>query len=135
MPGKAAAFITHTLIACVLHASVASAHSLAEIDRLFEDEPIPPELIELTKNLDMTAGAKSIREHAHDKQHELLERYIQARMERRCTDALESITRLDLEIASLQEREHHEEEQARRKVRDDTAAFIKSSCPSKPTNQ
>jgi FtsZ-binding cell division protein ZapB len=55
---------------------------------------------------------------------------MRARMERKCEEALTTVSRLDLEIVALQEREQHEKEQARRKVRDDTAAFIKKSCAS-----
>jgi hypothetical protein len=108
----------------------AAAHSLHEIDRLFEGEAIPTELVELTKELDMTAGAKTIREQVHAKQHAVLEQYVQARTDRKCTEARTSISRLDLEIVALQERGEHEEEQIRRKIRDDTTAFIKESCGS-----
>jgi hypothetical protein len=108
----------------------AAAHSLQEIDRLFEDEAIPTELVELTKELDMTAGARSIREQFHAKQHAVLEQYLQARTDRKCTEARTSISRLDLEIVALQERGEHDQEQARRTIRDDTAAFIKQFCRS-----
>jgi hypothetical protein len=75
--------------------TTASAHSLEELDRLYEDEPIPPELVELTKDLNMTAGAKSVREQIHEKQHHVLEQYNRARMERKCEEALTSVSRLD----------------------------------------
>lgn len=106
----------------------AAAHSLQDISRLFGDEAIPTELVELTKDLDMTAGAKTIREQVHAKQHAVLQQYLQARMERKCAEARTDISRLDLEIVALQERGEHEEEQGRRKLRDDTTAFMKESC-------
>jgi hypothetical protein len=106
----------------------AAAHSLQEIDRLFGDEAIPAELVELTNELDMTAGARTVREQAHAKQHEILEQYLQAHTERKCTESRTRISRLDLEIVALQEQGQHEEEQARRLERDETAAFIKKSC-------
>lgn len=106
----------------------AAAHSLQEIDRLFEDEAIPAELVDITKELDMTAGAKTVREQVHARQHELLAQYLDARAERKCTESLASISRLDLEIVELQERGQHDEEEARRKVRDATAAFIAKNC-------
>ena len=108
----------------------AAAHSLQEINRLFGDEAIPTELVELTKDLDMTAGAKTIREQVHAKQHTVLEQYLRARMDRKCAEARTNISRLDLEIVALQERGEHEEEQGRRKLRDDTTAFINESCRS-----
>ena len=53
----------------------------------------------------MAAGAKSVGEHAHARQHQILEQYIRARIERKCTEVLTSISRPDLEIVELQERE------------------------------
>jgi hypothetical protein len=121
-------FIIQGLIVVLLRMTAASGHGLDEINRLFEGEPIPSELVELTSELDMTAGAKSVREQVHAKQHEILAQYLHARAERKCAESVASILRLDIEIVELQERGQHEEEQARRKVRDDTAAFIEKSC-------
>jgi hypothetical protein len=106
----------------------ATAHSLQEIDRLFEEEAVPTELVEVTKELDMTAGVKTVREQVHARQHELLEQYLQARIERKCTESVASISRLDLEIVELQERGQHEAEQAKRELRDTTAAFLAKNC-------
>ena len=128
MPRRAS-LVLHCVTLAVLQTG-AAAHSLQEIDRLFEDEAIPTELVELTKELEMTAGARTIREQAHAKQHAVLEQYIRARTERKCTEARTIISRLDLEIVALQERGEHEGEHARRKVRDDTTDFIKQSCRS-----
>jgi hypothetical protein len=108
------------------------AHSLQEINRLFGDEAIPAELVELTKDLEMTAGAKTIREQVHAKQHTVLAQYLQARTDRRCMEARTSISRLDIEIATLQERGDHEAEDARRRRRDDTTAFIRSLVGRQP---
>jgi hypothetical protein len=130
MLGKVLWYVLQCLSLLLFQTPGAVAHSLQEIDRFFEGEAIPTELVELTKDLDMTGGAKSIREQAHAKQHQVLEQYIHARTERKCTESLTSISRLDLEIVELQDRGQHEEEQVRRKVRDDTAAFIAKSCTS-----
>jgi hypothetical protein len=130
MLSKTITSIILSLMFCVPRMTTASAHSLDELDRLYGDEPIPPELVELTRELNMTAGAKSIREQVHEKQHQVLEQYIHARMERKCEDALTNVSRLDREIVVLQAQGQHEEEQAKRKVRDDTALFIKRSCSS-----
>ena len=107
----------------------ADAHSLEEVKQLFEQEPIPTELEELTKELGITAGMKSVREQAHVKQHQILEQYVRARTERKCTESLTTISRLDQEIVDLRERGQHEQEQAQREARDITAAFIAESCP------
>lgn len=108
----------------------AAAHSLEEIDRLFEGEAIPAEVVEVTKELDMTAGVRTVREQAHAKQHQILNQYLQARMERRCAEACTNISRLDFEIVALQEQGQHEEEQVRREKREDITAFLKKSCSS-----
>jgi hypothetical protein len=134
-PGKVTVLILQGVSLVALHIGAASAHGLDEIERLFGGESIPTELVELTRELNATAGAKSIREQAHLKQHEILEQYIRAHTERICAEFLTSISRLDLEIVELQERGQHEEEQAKRKVRDDTAAFIAKSCSSTSLTQ
>ena len=53
--------------------SDAAAPSLLEIDQLFEGQAIPPELVQLTEDLEMTAGINSVRAHVHAKQHQTLE--------------------------------------------------------------
>ena len=108
----------------------AVAHSLEEIDRLFEDEAIPAEVVEVTKELDMTAGARTVREQAHTKQHQILMQYLQARTERQCTEARTNISRLDFEIVALQEQGQHGEEQVKREERENIAALLKKSCSS-----
>ena len=123
MLGKALYFIL-----VLFQATGADAHSLEEVKQLFEQEPIPTELEELTKELGTTAGMKSVREQAHAKQHQILEQYVRARTERKCAESLTTISRLDQEIVDLQERGQHEQEQAQREVRDMTAAFIAESC-------
>ena len=136
MPGQVAvtmllrgSLIIHCMILTMVPMG-AAAHSLQEINRLFGDEAIPTELVELTKDLDMTAGVKTIREQLHAKQHTVLAQYLQARTDRKCVEARASISRLDLEIGTLLERGDHEEEDARRKERDDATAFIEESCHS-----
>jgi hypothetical protein len=122
--------IVQCLSLLLFHMSGATAHSLKELDQLFEHEALPTELIELTKEMETTAGMKSVREETHAKQHQLLDQYVQARTERKCAEALTTISRLDLEIVVLRERGDQEEEQTQRKTRDDTAAFIEKTCTS-----
>jgi hypothetical protein len=45
-------FIIQGLIVVLLRMTAASGHGLDEIDRLFEGEPIPSELVELTSERD-----------------------------------------------------------------------------------
>ena len=115
-------------ICFLLLQSDAVAHSLLEIDQLFEGEAIPTELVELTEELEVTAGIKSVRAQVHANQHQTLAQYIHARTERKCTESRTGLSRLGLAIVELQERRHHEEEHAIRKERDDLAAFITKYC-------
>ena len=112
----------------------AVAHGLKELREAFEQEPIPPELMEVTKELENTAGMKSIREQAHAKQHQLLKEYLRARTERICTESLENIPRLDQEIVDLRDQGQHEEEQAERNKREVTTGVIAETCTSPAMN-
>jgi hypothetical protein len=105
----------------------AAAHSLLEIEQLFEGEAIPTELVRLTEELEMTAGSNSVRAQVHANQHQTLEQYMHARTERKCTESRTSLSRLDLAIVELQGR-HYEEEYVLRKERDDLASFIAKHC-------
>jgi hypothetical protein len=128
MLGKVLYLLLHCVSLVFLQPAGATAHSLKEIDQLFEEEAIPAELVELTKELEVTAGAKSIREEVHARQHDILQQYIRARTERKCAEALADISRLDGEIIDLRERGLVENEQAQRKERDNKAAFIGKNC-------
>jgi len=108
----------------------ATAHSLEEVQQVFEQEPISPELVELTKELEMTAGMKSLREQVHAQQHQILEQYVRARTTRKCADSMLMLPRLDQEIARSQEQGQITEEQKLREMRDTTAAFITKTCAS-----
>lgn len=116
MLGKVIVFFILPYVSLLVHHTAVSAHGSAELDRLFEDEPIPNELVELTKELEITEGTRSVRDGVHVKQHEILEQYMRARTERKCTESFANISRLGLEIVDLQERGEHIHEDARRKV-------------------
>jgi len=130
MAGKALslAFVCLSLLLC--RTTGAAAHSLKEVQQAFEQESISPELVEVTKELEITAGMKSVREQVHARQHHILEQYVRARAERKCIESLTTISRLDQQIVDLRERGQQDEEQAQRKVRDATAAFITETCAS-----
>ena len=128
MTGKALCLVFSCLGLLPFQPTDAVAHGLKELREAFEQEPIPPELMEVTKELENTAGMKSIREQAHAKQHHLLKEYLRARTERICTESLENIPRLDQEIVDLRDRGQHEEEQAERKERDVTTGVIAETC-------
>ena len=130
MLGKGFSLLMCCVSVVLLQAAGTAAHSLKEIDQLFEEEAIPAELVELTKELEATAGAKSIREEVHARQHDVLDQYIRARTERKCAEALAGISRLDEEIVYLREQGQQEHEHAQRKERDDKAAFITEHCSS-----
>jgi hypothetical protein len=81
------------------------AHSAEEVQKAFDRGPIPKELLEATKNLEATAGQKSMREDAHERQHELLEQYIRAGKERKCTEAMSDISKSMQPLSSFAIRE------------------------------
>ncbi len=112
----------------IFDAACAGAHSADEVKQVFDRGPIPKELLEATKELDATAGQKSIREEAHAKQHILLEQYIRAGTERKCTEAIADITRFDEAIVDFRDKGNSDEENKLRQVRDDTATFITAEC-------
>jgi len=128
MTGKALGLICSCLGLLLFQPTGAVAHDLKELREAFGQEPIPPELMEITKEVDMTAGMKSLREQAHAKQHQLLKEHLRARTERICTESLANIPRLDQEIVDLRDRGQHEEEQAERKERDVTTGVIAETC-------
>jgi hypothetical protein len=104
------------------------AHSAEEVMKAFDRGPIPNELLEATKELEATAGHKSIREDAHARQHELLEQYPRAGMDRKCTEAMADIPKLDAAIVRFRDQGDAEEENKLRQIRDDRAALVKVEC-------
>lgn len=130
MSGKALSLILSCLGLLLFQPTGAGAHDLKELQKAFEQEPIPPELMEVTKEVEMTAGMKSLREQAHTKQHGLLKEYLRARSERMCTESLATIPRLDQEIVDLRDQGQHEEEQEQRTERDITTGVIAETCTS-----
>ena len=104
------------------------AHNMNELRAVFDPTPIPQELIEATKELDATAGMKSLREEAHDKQHALLNQYVRALMDKQCSESIENISRIDRQILEVRDKENAESEQKLRDLRDDAAAFVEAKC-------
>jgi hypothetical protein len=56
MTGKALCLICSCLGLLPFQPTGAVAHDLKELRETFEQEPIPPKLMEITKEVDMTAG-------------------------------------------------------------------------------
>jgi len=110
------------------HSIHAGAHNVDELRAIFEQTPIPKELMEATRELNATAGMKSIREEAHEKQHTLLEQYVRARADRKCREALTNISEIDQEIVDVRDQGSPEIEQKLRQLRDATAAFVATKC-------
>jgi hypothetical protein len=90
------------------------AHSAEEAGKAFDRGPIPGELLEATKDLEATAGQKSSREEAHEKQHKLLDQYVQAGKERKCTEAMADISRLMRPLLSFANQAKVQQENALR---------------------
>lgn len=106
----------------------ALAHSADELKAVFDQTPIPEELLEVTKELGGTAGMKSIREAAHAKQHEILEQHVRALADRKCRQSVTNISVIDGEIVDFRDKGTTEVEQKLREIRDDTAAFVETEC-------
>lgn len=104
------------------------AHSADEVMETFDRGPIPKELLEATRELEATAGQKSSREDAHARQHELLEQYTRAGTERKCTEAMADIAKLDAAIVRSRDQGNAEEENKLRQIRDDRAELVKVEC-------
>lgn len=108
----------------------AAAHGADEVQKLFDRGPIPKELQEATKELDATAGMKSMREEAHAKQHHLLDAYILAAAERKCREVEADIGPLDAAIIDARDQGNAEEEHTLRQTRDERASFLATECAS-----
>ena len=100
-----------SLLGWLLYEPVNSvAHSADEVMQTLDRGPIPSELLEATKALEATAGQKSIREDAHAKQHELLKQYIRAGTDRKCSEAIADIAKLDASIVRTRDEGNVEDE-------------------------
>ena len=128
MPGKAPSLVCAYLSLLPFQMTSAAAHSLEEVKQVFEQESISPELVEVTKEVEMTAGMKSVREQVHARQHHILEQYVRARTTRKCADSMLMLPRLDQEIVGSLEQGQTKKEQELRTIRDTTAAFIAANC-------
>jgi hypothetical protein len=107
-----------------------SAHTLEEIQQAFADgtDGVPQELVDVTRQLDSTAGTKSVREQVHATQHRLLLEYLRARTAQKCADFTAKLPDLDRAIIESREAERREEEQRLRDVRDTAQAFLSVNC-------
>ncbi len=128
MPGTALSLACACLSLLLCRTTGAAGHSLEEVQQVFEQESIPPDLVEVTQELETTAGMKSIREQIHAKQHHILQQYVRARTTRKCADSMLMLPRLDQEIVGFLEQGQTKKEQELRKIRDTTAAFIAANC-------
>ncbi|MDR4480176.1 MAG: hypothetical protein R3B37_10600 [Nitrospira sp.] len=106
----------------------AFSHSLDALRAVFDGGPVPRELLESTRELEATAGHKTTREAAHAEQHRLLEEYLRAGLERRCTEAFADVSQLDHAIVRFRDEGQAEEEQAMRQDREEKEAFLKTNC-------
>ena len=104
------------------------AHSVEQLKAVFDQTPIPEELLEATKALGDTAGMNSVRETAHSKQHAILKQHLRALADRKCRQFITNLSVLDGEIVDFRDKGITEVEQTLRERRDATAAFIEAEC-------
>lgn len=121
------------MMICLLWLGVPShlpAHTLDEVKQAFPDqmETVPPDLLEITRLLDNSAGMNSVREELHEKQHRLLLDHVESHIERKCADLLDNIPKLDQQIIRLRDQALVKEEQRLREIRDSAQAFIAVNC-------
>ncbi len=112
----------------LLNSPHALAHSAEQLKAVFDQTPIPEELLEATKALGDTAGTTSIREAVHTKQHEILEQHLRALADRKCRQSITNISVIDGEIVDFRDKGITEVEQKLRERRDATAAFVEVEC-------
>ena len=117
------------LVVLIFHPTWAIGHSADELKRIFDPGPVPQELEAATKELDRTAGMKSIREEAHAKQHILLDQYVRALTERKCRESIANISELDQAIVERRDRGQIEEENDFRQIRQERRAFRRTGMP------
>ncbi len=106
----------------------ALAHSAEQLKAVFDQTPIPEELLEATKALGDTTGMNTIREAAHVKQHALLEQHLRALADRKCRQSITNISVIDGEIVDFRDKGITEVEQTLRERRDAMAAYIEAEC-------
>lgn len=132
---KVLCLLCSLLVVCLWNAGNTAAHSADEVMKTFDRGPMPKELLDATRDLEDTAGQKSSREDAHARQHELLEQYIRAGKERKCTEATADISTFDAGIVESRDQGNAEAEKTLRQVRDDTAAFLEAECTGTSVNK
>ena len=112
----------------IFTATISMAHSEKAINEAFPRGPIPPELIEATRELESTAGMNSLRGETHAKQHRLLEQYLKAGLQRTCDESRAALLRFDEAILVARNSADVEEESKLRHKRDEVALLITESC-------
>lgn len=113
-------------------ASVTFAHSLEEVEQAFEGFPgeIPPDLVEATQAFIRSAGSNSIREQAHDSQHQLIQAHLRALTHRKCSEVAASLPRVDEQIVQQRDQGQKGEEEKLRALRDVAQTFLSANCRS-----
>jgi hypothetical protein len=119
-------------IGIVLFASVTFAHSLEDVEQAFEGFPgeIPPDLVEATRTFNSSAGANSIREQAHESQHQLIQAHLRALAHRKCSEVAASLPELDEQILRQRDQRQKSEEERLRTLRDLAQTFLSTHCRS-----
>ena len=117
------------LVVLIFHPTWAIGHSADELKRIFDPGPVPQELEAATKELDTTAGMKSIREEARAKQHILLDQYVRALTERKCRESIANISELDQAIVELGTVDRLKRKTISGKSARKRARFVERECP------
>ena len=123
------------LILCasvMLIASMTFAHSLEEVHQAFEGFPgeIPPDLVEATRAFTSSAGSNSIREQAHESQHQLIQDHLRALTHRKCSEVTATLPDLDEQIVHQRDQGRKGEEDKLRALRDVAQSYLSANCRS-----
>lgn len=117
-----------SLCAALFTVTTVRAHSEQAISEAFPRGPVPPELIEATREFESTAGMNSLRAEAHAKQHRLLQQYLKAGWQRICDESRAALPRVDEAILVARDSANVEEESQLRRKRDEMALIIAETC-------
>ena len=116
----------------MLFDSMTLAHSIEEVEQAFEGFPgeIPPDLVEATQIFTDSAGANSIRQKAHESQHQLIQAHLRALTHRKCSEVAASLAQLDEQIVQQRDQGQKSEEERLRTLRDVAQTFLAANCRS-----
>ncbi len=116
----------------ILFTSMPFAHSLKEVEQAFEGFPgeIPLDLVEATQIFTDSAGANSIRQKAHESQHQLIQAHLRALTHRKCSEVAASLAHLDKQIVQQRDQGQKSEEERLRTLRDVAQTFLAANCRS-----